>query len=237
MMNKLITHTIALLLGAFVVFIFNRQSEAIKTSVSILNDDQESTSTRVQDTQSTYAPINSLETSVSDQNVIESLRFEISQLKNQLANEPNDNIEQQSTTQISQSEETVKKMTMKDFENQMKSSFTDQFKGVVLEMTGDRLDAIKASYNSTSEKNEWSNQYENQIANYLNENDHSGDHFLQSLNCNINVCRLEVNTNDEQGWDSVYAGMMKEPWYKSITIQENSDYPGYVVYYLPSFEN
>ena len=131
----------------------------------------------------------------------------------------------------------LKTMSMEDFESSMKTSFTDQFKGVVLELEGKRLEDVKSSFTASIEKNEWSNEYENSIANYLSEHDQNGDHYLQSLSCNVSVCRLEVNTNDSEQWNLLYARMTRESWYESITIQEKSDYPGNVIYYLPSFRN
>jgi len=131
----------------------------------------------------------------------------------------------------------LRTMSMEDFESSMKTSFTDQFKGVVLELEGKRLEDVKSSFTTSIEKNEWSNEYENSIANYLSEHDQNGDHYLQSLSCNVSVCRLEVNTNDSEQWNSLYARMTRESWYESITIQEKSDYPGNVIYYLPSFRN
>ena len=131
----------------------------------------------------------------------------------------------------------LKTMNMQTFEESMKTRFTDQFKGVVLQLEGQRLEDIKQSYNNSNQKNEWSNQYENSIANFLAAHDENGDHYLQSLNCNTNVCRLEVNTNDSDNWNRLYAKMTNEPWYKSITVQEKSEYPGNVIYYLPSLNN
>ncbi|MEP1740931.1 MAG: hypothetical protein ABJI60_20920 [Kangiellaceae bacterium] len=136
-----------------------------------------------------------------------------------------------------QTEAPLRTMNMQTFEESMKTQFTDQFKGIVLQLEGQRLEDIKQSYNNSSEKNEWSNQYENSIANFLAAHDENGDHYLQSLNCNTNVCRLEVNTNDADNWNSLYAKMTNESWYQSITVQEQSDYPGNVIYYLPSLNN
>lgn len=136
-----------------------------------------------------------------------------------------------------ESEAQLRTMNMQTFEESMKTQFTDQFKSVVLQLEGERLEDIKQSYNNSSEKNEWSNQYENSIANFLATHDENGDHYLQSLNCNTNVCRLEVNTNDSDNWNSLYAKMTNESWYQSITVQEKSEYPGNVIYYLPSLNN
>ena len=131
----------------------------------------------------------------------------------------------------------LKKMTMQDFEESMKDSFVDRFKGVVLELSGSELEAIKKSYSDSSDKNDWSYQYENSITNFLSANDLNGDHFVQTINCNTQICRLEINTNDDESWSSLYASMTQQPWYKTITVEENSDYPGNHIYYLPSIDN
>jgi len=131
----------------------------------------------------------------------------------------------------------LKKMTFKDFEDSMKVSFTDQFKGIVIELSGDKLDDLKNAFSQSDETNEQSIQYENAILNFLAENNASGDHFINSLRCNTHICRLEVNTNDNESWSTTYAAMTQESWYASITIQEESDYPGNIIYYLPRMNN
>lgn len=129
------------------------------------------------------------------------------------------------------------KMSMEDFERSMKDSFTDRFKGVVLELSGNELEAIKKSFDNSTDKNEWSYRYENSITSFLAEKDLNGDHFIQSISCNTQICRLEINTNNDENWDSVYASMTQQSWYKTITVEENSDYPGNHIYYLPSIDN
>ena len=126
---------------------------------------------------------------------------------------------------------------MNDFEESMKSSFVDRFKGVILEISGKELESMKNAYNATSDKNEWSNKIESSISSFLAENELEGEHFIQGLNCNTSICRLEVNTNNNETWNTLYASMAQEPWYDTITMQENSDYPGNHIYYLPSINN
>lgn len=131
----------------------------------------------------------------------------------------------------------LKKMSMQDFEESMKDSFVNRFKGVVLELSGNELEAVKKSYSNSTDRNDWSNNYENSIASFLAENDLNGDHFVQTINCNTQVCKLEINTNNDETWSRLYASMTLQPWYKTITVEENSDYPGNHIYYLPSIEN
>jgi len=131
----------------------------------------------------------------------------------------------------------LKKMSMQDFEESMKDSFVDRFKGIVLELSGSELEAIKKSFSDSSDKNDWSYLYENSIANFLSENDLNGDHIVQTISCNTQICRLEINTNNDESWSSLYASMTQQPWYKTITVEESSDYPGNHIYYLPSIEN
>lgn len=177
---------------------------------------------------------------------------EITKLKSQLSNfiskqlkQPtsnnNENLEiqlaEETDQETNQETSSLKKMSFQDFEETMKDSFSDRFKGIILELSGKKLDDIKRSFQQSSDSNEWSVQYEDSIAAFLQENDLNGDHFIQSLSCNPSVCRLEVNTNNPESWNSLYASMTEQEWYESITIQENSDYPGNVIYYLPSFRN
>lgn len=131
----------------------------------------------------------------------------------------------------------LKRMSMEDFEQNMKDSFVDRFKGIILEIDGEQLESMKKSFNSSSDKNEWSNQYESDISEYLAANNPNGEHFVQELSCNTNICRLEINTNDDESWNSLYASMTEQAWYKTITLEENSGYPGNHIYYLPSINN
>lgn len=171
------------------------------------------------------------------------LKAEVSSIRKELnaslltAKNQSTTINQPEPNSESESEAKLTTMNMQTFEESMKTQFTDQFKGVVLQLEGQQLKDIKQSFDQSSEKNEWSNQYENSIANFLATHDENGDHYLQSLNCNTRVCRLEVNTNDSDNWNSLYAKMTNEPWYQSITVQEKSEYPGNVIYYLPSLNN
>ncbi len=182
------------------------------------------------------------------QTIIDDKNNQISALKSQLVDlsgktDKNDSglknesqLNQQNPADETQ-EQHLKKMSMTDFEESMKDSFVDRFKGIVLELSGTELEAMKKSFNSSTDKNDWSNQYETSIANFLTENDLNGDHFIQTLSCNTQMCRLEVNTNNDESWNSLYASMTQQPWYKTITVEESSDYPGNHIYYLPSINN
>lgn len=130
----------------------------------------------------------------------------------------------------------LKNMTFSDFEDSMKQSFTDRFKNVVLQMS-EELENVKTSFEQSTDTNEWSSNYESLISSYLAEHNSNGDHFVESLSCNTRVCRLEVNTTDEGSWDSLYAGLTSQSWFESLTVQEQSDYQGNVIYYLPSLKN
>lgn len=130
----------------------------------------------------------------------------------------------------------LKNMTFSDFEDSMKQSFTDRFKNVVLQMS-EELENVKTSFEQSTDTNEWSSNYESLISSYLAEHNSNGEHFVESLSCNTRVCRLEVNTTDENSWDSLYAGLTSQSWFESLTIQEQSDYQGNVIYYLPSLKN
>lgn len=182
------------------------------------------------------------------QNIIKAKEAQIVNLKSQLASFSNK--QNQLTNQFlkkTQSEAAMgdatnndpqlKKMSMQDFEESMKDSFVERFKGIVLELSGNELKAVKESYSNSSDKNDWSYQYENSIAHFLTENDRNGDHFIQTINCNTKVCRLEINTNNDESWNTLYASMTLQNWYKTITVEENSDYPGNHIYYLPSIDN
>ncbi len=237
-MNKLVVHVITFSLGllvAWLVFVerpaqsLDGQTDIEQTAelVSQLSTQQ---SDHLSENNQASALIKSYERKINQ------LETEINRLNRQLANSQGSSNNAKVPPQ-EQSEEGLRTMNMATFEESMKTKFTDQFKGVVLQLEGQRLDDIKQSFDQSNEKNEWSNQYENSIANFLADHDVNGDHYLQSLSCNTNVCRMEVNTNDTESWNKLYARMTNEAWYKSITIQEKSDYPGNLIYYLPSLNN
>ena len=181
------------------------------------------------------------------QNILQDRDLEIIKLQTQIAslskqNQLSDNDEINSDEKLSAEsnqvkDPTLKKMSMKDFEESMKDSFVDRFKGIVLEISGEELDAMKKTFSETNERNEWSNRYEESIANFFADNDRDGEHFIQSINCNTKICRLEINTNNDATWNTLYASMTEEPWYKTITLEEDTGYPGNHVYYLPSIDN
>jgi hypothetical protein len=187
--------------------------------------------------ESAYKPDSSLinAQAAEIQQLLKQIELLQSQLKSQQTQKNNSLANNQA--QQPQAETELRTMNMQTFEESMKTQFTNQFKGVVLQLEGQRLEDIKQGYASSNEKNEWSNQYENSIAEFLATQDMNGDHYLQSLDCNTNVCRLEVNTNDTNSWNRLYAKMTNQTWYKSITVQEKSEYPGNVIYYLPSLNN
>jgi len=126
----------------------------------------------------------------------------------------------------------LKVIGFKEFEEEMKESFLNRFKGVILQLKGHELDMFKNSFTLSNETNEWSSVFESSVTSFLTDNNNNGDHFIYSLSCKTTICRLEVNTNNLDSWNSLYASMTYQPWYESITIQENSDYPGNIIYYL-----
>ncbi|MBV1910736.1 MAG: hypothetical protein KUG78_15645 [Kangiellaceae bacterium] len=240
-MNKsYLTHLLSFLAGAVVIY-FTGNLLVFKEDSNNVNIELNS---KVTDLSSQTNEDNTGHSS-EDSNYLTSqsqLRMKIAQLEALLAKGkenrmPITEVEDPSETETATETSQLQKMSYTDFEHSMKTSFTDQFKGVVLQFEGKRLEDIKKSYQSSSDKNEWSAEYENRLASYVTENDINGDHFIQSLDCNSSICRLEVNTNDSQNWDQLYSALTRETWYESITIQEKSDYPGNVIYYLPSMKN
>lgn len=241
MKGSLIPHLLTFSLGVVVSFVFIYAINDDHNTSNIIDENSSFRSKKISD-QLESTPDNTKDY----QKIIDDKNRQITELKRQLLANSNTSQtapqakQQDQETQLAESkdsEQKLKKMTFKDFEDSMKESFTDRFKGVVIELSGERLEDLKRAFSQSEESNEKSIEYENSISNFLAENNSDGDHFIQSLQCNTHICRLEVNTNNNNSWNSLYASMTQQSWYKSITVQEASEYPGNIIYYLPNMNN
>lgn len=242
MKGNLLTHLLAFALGitaSYIVFSYttNTTTQENKDETMILSESL--------DTED--SPMEKTNNFQDYQQLIDDKNSQIAQLKRQLStiskapstvmqSDKGDDQKDQ-LAESNKNNSRLKKMTFEDFEDSMKESFTDRFKGVVIELSGEKLDDIKQAFSQSDETNEKSVQYENSISNFLAENNSDGDHFIQSLRCNTHICRLEVNTNNNDSWNVVYGSLTQQSWYESITIQEASEYPGNIIYYLPNMNN
>lgn len=241
MKGSLITPLLTFSLGVVVSFVLIHASGDDQNANDIIDESSSFETERISDN------LESTPDYVQDyQKIIDAKNRQIAELKKQLSaisNTPPKTPhakQQNQETRLAESkngEQKLRKMTFKDFENSMKESFTDRFKGVVIELSGERLEDLKRAFSQSEESDEKSIEYEQSISSFLAENNSDGDHFIQSLQCNTHICRLEVNTNNNESWNSVYASMTQQSWYQSITVQETSEYPGNIIYYLPNMNN
>ena len=162
---------------------------------------------------------------------IEKLNFNILELSNRLSSLlKNDNID-------SDKNRPLVKMEMEDFENLTKETFVEKFKGIVLSISGDRLESLKRGFEGSVDQNEKSLAYQNNISSYLLDNNPYSEHYIDDLRCQGDICRLEISTSNEKTWEQIYAGMTRQDWYTSITFEEESEFQGRHIYYLPNINN
>ena len=128
-------------------------------------------------------------------------------------------------------------VSMKDFEEKMKAQFLERFKGYAIELEGERLESIKKEFDRDNGKSEWSNEYENHINAYIQDNDPERLHFVDELTCNNNMCRLKVNSSEPNNWNSLFLSLTQQNWYNSITLKENSEDSSIFIYFITRPQN
>lgn len=127
--------------------------------------------------------------------------------------------------------EFIQTMSVEEMAATVGESLRNQFKNRVLTMSDDQMKAIKQSFNDEP-YSEWGMAYQENILNFFRAADTGNQFYLQSVECRTKSCRLEVNTENDSGWREFYFSMTHQDWYDSFTLQEESDYPGTVIYYL-----
>jgi len=124
------------------------------------------------------------------------------------------------------------KMNIEDFNNMMQKSILSRSRSIILQFDNNRIEELKKDFENLPAPDEWSTNYQDKISQFITENDNSGDLFINSVDCRISLCRLEVNTNGSQQWEELYLKMSQQAWFQSVTIQEKTDYPDTIIYYL-----
>ncbi|PHS16791.1 MAG: hypothetical protein COA86_11025 [Kangiella sp.] len=164
--------------------------------------------------------------------IIKRLNTDISDLSDQLASLQlkNENI-------ASDENPPLVKMRMDDFENLTKETFIEKFKGIVLSISGNRLEALKRGFERSLDQDEKSLAYQNNISGYLLENNPYSEHYIDDLRCQGDICRLEISTSNDESWEQIYADMTRQDWYTSVTFEEESEFQGRHIYYLPNIDN
>ena len=165
-------------------------------------------------------------------NTIERLNTNISDLSDQIASLLNND-----KNIVSKENSPLIKMEMDDFENLTKETFVEKSKGIVLNISGNRLESLKRGFERSLNQDEKSLTYQNNISGYLLDNNPYSEHYIDDLRCQGDICRLEISTSNEETWEQIYAGMTRQDWYTSITFEEESEFPGRHIYYLPNIDN
>ncbi|MDQ7048133.1 MAG: hypothetical protein Q9M92_00785 [Enterobacterales bacterium] len=135
------------------------------------------------------------------------------------------------------SDKNLTKMNIEDFNNMMQESIVSRSRSIILQFDDKRIAELKEDFDKLQFSDEWSINYQDKMSQFITENDSSGDLFINTINCRTSICRLEVNTSNLQFWEALYLNMSQQSWFQSITIQENTDYPDTIIYYLIKQEN
>jgi|GEM_PF-6209310 len=124
-------------------------------------------------------------------------------------------------------------ISMKEMESRFKDSIKNRFKKYAIELDKEQLAEFQKMFESDQTKETWSAEYENYISRFISEEDRDGLHYVDEINCNQRMCRLQVQTSDEDHWQQLYSNMTQQDWFNSMTLTEKSDIPGMFIYYIP----
>lgn len=167
----------------------------------------------------------------SDEELLETIRGKNAEIANLKAE-----IEQMralvATADVNNSQnESMQTMSVEEMAVTVGESLKRQFKNRVLTMPDEEMEEIKQSFYDEL-YSEWGMAYQNSIMDFFAAADTGGQYYLQSVECKTKSCRLEIHTENMTGWREFYFSMTHQDWYDSFTLQEESDYPGTVIYYL-----
>lgn len=129
--------------------------------------------------------------------------------------------------------EKLKTMSMKEFEDDIKNKFLNRFRGYAITLEKEQLKDIKTSFEAQQARSSWSAEYENYISDYMSKANPDNLHFIEELSCNKSMCRLKVESNNLDNWETIYSQMTQQNWYNSITFIERSNDPNRFTYYIP----
>ena len=122
-------------------------------------------------------------------------------------------------------------MSVEEMAATVGESLRNQFKNRVLTMPEEQMEEFKQSFYDEP-YSEWGMEYQENILDFFATTDNADQYYLQSVECKTKSCRLEVNTENSPGWREFYFSMTHQDWYDSFTLQEESVYPGTLIYYL-----
>ena len=137
----------------------------------------------------------------------------------------------ETTAAKSSENKSVQTMSMEEMSATVGESLRNQFKNRVLTLPDEQMEELKQSFYDEA-YSEWGITYQDNIMDFFGSADSENQYILQSLECKTKSCRMEVNTENVSGWREFYFSMTHQDWYDSFTLQEESDYPGTLIYYL-----
>ncbi len=225
--KRVFTHLLALLLGFGLSYWY----------FYIPQDTNKDKTTAAQTNQETLIAQES--SRLSQQQRISQLKRQVKLLQKRLAEKThtsrpsNSTASEQSTQQAETAEDhNLTKMSIEDFNSMMQESFVSRSRSIIIQFDEDRLADLKSDFEELQETNEESMTFQDQLAQYIVDNDPLGSHFINAIDCKIAICRLEVNTSQMEAWEKLYLEMSQQAWFKSVTIEEPTEYPENIVYYL-----
>ena len=127
--------------------------------------------------------------------------------------------------------ESMQTVSIEEMAATEQESIRNRFKSRILTLPEEQIEEIKQSFYDDP-YSKWGMEYQDNILNFFGTADPENQYHLQSIECKTKICRLEVITNDESGWREFFFSMTHQDWYEGFTLQEESDYPGTLIYYL-----
>lgn len=109
----------------------------------------------------------------------------------------------------------------------------NRFNGIAVTLDDEILENIHQELILGNQDSEWGVEYKQHISTFINQKDPDDLYFIDELFCNDDFCRLKVLTDEPESWQEVYASMVYQAWYQSITFIENSNNANVFIYYIP----
>ena len=122
-------------------------------------------------------------------------------------------------------------MSFEEMTDSLQETLRNQFRNRIFIVPEKMMRQLKEEFLEESYST-WGMEYQDKILDFFVTADAENQYYLQNIECKTKICRLEVNTENGAVWRQIYSSMTHQDWYSSITFQEESDYPGTVIYYL-----
>lgn len=140
--------------------------------------------------------------------------------------------EQANSKEELESQTSLQKVSMEKFTTDIQKTYIQGVRDVIIQLDDKVVESIKSDFEESAPATEASMNLQENLARFIEQNNNMGEHFITSLQCKKQICRLEVNTGNLQQWEQIYAQATHQPWFQAMTAQEKSDYADNIIYYI-----